>query len=250
MDRKMFTGVFIGLLVLAIIILGYYKYQEDAAKIAVSSPEPSAGMDLFGATQQDPNSLGVAEGAENIFGQQAPTQQQQQPQQQPQPAQRQIKQYRSAPAVLPDGELKDKKVVIQTNKGIIEFEIYPEASKAASNFIFLAKEGFYDGLTFHRVEPGFVIQGGDPLGNGTGGPGYKFEDEPVTRQYDQGIVAMANSGPNTNGSQFFIMLEDNPGLPPKYTIFGKVIAGIEVVKSIKKGDLMGRVKIEQINRSL
>ncbi|MDO8498903.1 MAG: peptidylprolyl isomerase [bacterium] len=163
-----------------------------------------------------------------------------------QPTQKMTKSYQMFPGVLPSEELKNKKAVIVTDKGIIEFAIYPEASKAASNFIFLTKDGFYDGLTFHRVVPGFVIQGGDPLGNGTGGPGYQFEDEPVTEAYNKGIVAMANAGPNTNGSQFFIMLEDNPSLPPNYTIFGKVISGQEVVDKIQVGDIMKKVTISNI----
>lgn len=155
-----------------------------------------------------------------------------------------MKQYTSFPGILPEGELINKKAVIQTAKGNIEFEIDPEALKAASNFIFLAKDGFYDGLTFHRVVSGFVIQGGDPAGNGTGGPGYKFEDEPVTLDYKKGIVAMANAGPNTNGSQFFIMLSDHPELPKQYTIFGRVISGQEVVDKIQVGDVMEKVTIE------
>lgn len=152
------------------------------------------------------------------------------------------KQYSKFPGVLDTAEITNKKAVLETNKGKIEFEILPEAPKTASNFVFLAKEGFYDGLTFHRVVPGFVIQGGDPLGTGTGGPGYQFEDEPVSRKYDKGIVAMANSGPDTNGSQFFIMLENNP-LPPSYTIFGKVLSGQEVVGKIQVGDVMTKVTI-------
>ena len=129
-------------------------------------------------------------------------------------------------------------VVLETNFGTIKFETYPgDAPKTVENFITLAERGFYDGLTFHRVVPGFVIQGGDPNGNGTGGPGYWFEDEldPNTASfqegYKKGVVAMANSGQNTNGSQFFIMLEDYP-LPNLYTIFGKVIEGQEVVDAI------------------
>lgn len=163
-----------------------------------------------------------------------------------QPTTTMIKQYNQPPQIQTIEQLSNKKAVIQTDKGKIEFEIFPQAPKTASNFIFLTEEGFYDGLTFHRVEPGFVIQGGDPLGNGTGGPGYKFEDEPVTRPYLKGTVAMANAGPNTNGSQFFIMLEDKP-LPPKYTIFGKVIAGMEVVEQIKIGDIMKKVSIETLS---
>lgn len=153
------------------------------------------------------------------------------------------KSYTAAPSPMAAKDLRNKKAVIETSKGAIEFEIYPEASQAASNFIFLANDGFYDNLTFHRVVPGFVIQGGDPLGNGTGGPGYRFNDEPVKRKYDKGIVAMANAGPNTNGSQFFIMLENNPDLPANYTIFGKVTEGQEIVDKIAVGDVMSKVSI-------
>ena len=129
-------------------------------------------------------------------------------------------------------------VTIETNMGRVKFETYDaDAPKTVQNFIALAQKGFYDNLTFHRIVKGFVIQGGDPLGNGTGGPGYQFEDElnPATESYKngykKGVVAMANSGPNTNGSQFFIMLADNP-LPHNYTIFGKVISGQDVVDKI------------------
>jgi len=129
-------------------------------------------------------------------------------------------------------------VTIETNFGEIQFETFDkDAPKTVNNFITLAGKGFYDGLTIHRVVKDFVIQGGDPNGNGTGGPGYKFEDEldPNTESgklgYKKGIVAMANSGPDTNGSQFFITLADVP-LPYKYTIFGKVIKGIDVVDAI------------------
>ncbi|MEO6509036.1 MAG: peptidylprolyl isomerase [Patescibacteria group bacterium] len=152
------------------------------------------------------------------------------------------KQYSTFPGELSEQELTNKKAVIETTKGTIEFEIFTEAPKAASNFVHLTRDGFYDGLTFHRVVPGFVIQGGDPVGNGTGGPGYKFEDEPVMRKYTKGIVAMANAGPDTNGSQFFIMLDDND-LPPAYTIFGNVIKGQEVVDQIAVGDVMKKVTI-------
>lgn len=155
------------------------------------------------------------------------------------------KTYNKFPGVLLVNELTNKKAVIKTAKGVIEFEILPEVPKTSSNFIFLTKEKFYDGLTFHRVVPGFVIQGGDPKGDSTGGPGYKFEDEPVIRKYNKGIVAMANSGSNTNGSQFFIMLENND-LPPNYTIFGKVLKGQDVVDKIQVGDKMQKVTIESL----
>lgn len=150
------------------------------------------------------------------------------------------------PGVLKPEILQNKKALIQTKKGIIQLQIYPEASMAASNFMILAANGFYDNLTFHRIEPKFVIQGGDPRGDGTGGPGYAFPDEPVTRDYKKGIVAYANSGPDTNGSQFFIMLEDHPELPKEYTIFGKVISGMDVVEKLTVGDRMQKVVIQDL----
>lgn len=147
------------------------------------------------------------------------------------------------PGVLPESET-NVKVRIKTSKGDIVIQLLPkEGPNAASNFVYLIKEKFYDGLTFHRFEPGFVIQGGDPVGNGTGGPGYRFADDKVNLPYDRGIVAMANAGPNTNGSQFFIMLDD-VGLPPSYSVFGKVIEGMETVDKIRVGDVMTSVSIE------
>ncbi len=149
------------------------------------------------------------------------------------------------PGVLPESETK-KMVHLKTTKGNITFEILPkEGPKAASNFVYLTKKKYYDGLSFHRVVPGFVIQGGDPTGTGMGGPGYKFEDDKVNLPYKAGIVAMANAGPNTNGSQFFIMLEDNP-LPPNYSIFGRVVTGLDVVRKITVGDVMTSVTLEDI----
>lgn len=153
------------------------------------------------------------------------------------------KTYDKVPEVLPKNQITGKTATIKTSKGEIVFKFFDDAPLAASNFIFLAKDGFYDGLTFHRREEGFVIQGGDPHGNGSGGPGYSFNDEPVTRDYKRGIVAMANAGPNTNGSQFFIMLKDTP-LPKSYTIFGEVTQGIEVVDKIAVGDVMEKVTID------
>jgi cyclophilin family peptidyl-prolyl cis-trans isomerase len=106
-----------------------------------------------------------------------------------------------------------------------------QTPKTVNNFVTLAKKGFYNNTIFHRIIKGFMIQGGDPKGDGTGGPGYKFDDEPFAGEYTRGIIAMANAGPNTNGSQFFIMHNDNP-LPKNYVIFGKVTAGLEVVDAI------------------
>jgi len=149
------------------------------------------------------------------------------------------------PGILPDEKIKNKKVIIKTAKGTIEFELYTDkAPKTVSNFVYLSELGFYNGITFHRVEEGFVVQGGDPKGNGTGGPGYQFEDETVVGDYKQGTVAMANSGPNTNGSQFFICLADQPNLPKQYNLFGQVTKGMEVVKQIKVGDKIDSIVIE------
>jgi len=136
-------------------------------------------------------------------------------------------------------------VVIKTNKGDIHLDLNPaEAPLTVNNFVVLARDGYYDGVTFHRVVPRFVIQGGDPTGTGSGGPGYNFKDEAVTRPYKAGTVAMANAGPNTHGSQFFICLEDQPGLPPNYTIFGDTVTGMDVVRNIRVGDVMQSVTIE------
>ncbi|MBI5037806.1 MAG: peptidylprolyl isomerase [Candidatus Kerfeldbacteria bacterium] len=151
----------------------------------------------------------------------------------------------SHPGVLPDEKIKQKRARLQTNKGTIVFELFADDAPATvSNFVYLTEADYYNGVTFHRVVPGFVIQGGDPTGTGAGGPGYRFPDEPVRREYDEGIVAMANAGPDTNGSQFFIMLADNNSLPKAYTIFGKVIEGMDVVKRIVAGDVMEHVRIE------
>ena len=146
--------------------------------------------------------------------------------------------------LLADEEVTGKQVRITTAKGDILFELLPEEGPCAvSNFVTLVKQNYYDGLTFHRVEPEFVIQGGDPNGNGTGGPGYKFDDDKVNLPYEKGIVAMANRGPNTNGSQFFVMLGPVP-LPPAYSVFGRVLEGQEVVDKIEIGDVMETVVLE------
>jgi cyclophilin family peptidyl-prolyl cis-trans isomerase len=132
---------------------------------------------------------------------------------------------------------------ITTDKGDIVMELFADrAPRAVANFVDLAKKGYYDGVVFHRVVPGFVIQGGDgQYGHidslntgrlGTGGPGYTFPDEPVVGRYERGSVAMANAGPNTNGSQFFICLQDLPTLPKQYTLFGQVTSGMDVVDQI------------------
>ena len=147
------------------------------------------------------------------------------------------KQYDYAPEVLPEAERVGKKAVFETNQGSFTINLLGEkVPKTVSNFISLAKDGFYDGLTFHRVIAGFMIQGGDPAGNGTGGPGYKFEDEfdAALTFSKPGLLAMANAGPNTNGSQFFITVAPTTYLNNKHTIFGEVVDGYDVVEKISK----------------
>ena len=127
--------------------------------------------------------------------------------------------------------------VLHTEKGDMTVSLNTnQTPKTVNNFVTLAKKGFYNGTIFHRVIKGFMIQGGDPKGDGTGGPGYKFDDEPFTGEYTRGTIAMANAGPDTNGSQFFIMHADNP-LPKNYIIFGKVIKGIEIVDAIAESEV-------------
>jgi cyclophilin family peptidyl-prolyl cis-trans isomerase len=136
---------------------------------------------------------------------------------------------------------------ISTDKGDIVFTFYPDvAPQHSAAFIKLARAGFYDGLAFHRVEPGFVIQGGDPNGNGTGGPGYQLDAEFNENPHITGTVAMArSSNPNSAGSQFYICLGDAPFLNRQYTVFGHVIEGQTVVNDIRKGDVMNAVTIEE-----
>lgn len=151
----------------------------------------------------------------------------------------------------PDMQIDVKKgysAIMNTTKGVIEIKLYPEhAPKTVNNFVFLIKEGFYDGVTFHRVIEDFVIQGGDPTGTGRGGPGYNFEDECVGNplKHERGIISMANAGPNTNGSQFFITHSPQPHLNGKHTVFGKVINGLDVVDSIQQGDKMIEVTVNE-----
>jgi cyclophilin family peptidyl-prolyl cis-trans isomerase len=127
---------------------------------------------------------------------------------------------------------KQYSATVRTSEGDITIRLLAgEAPKTVNNFVFLARQGYYDNVIFHRVINGFMIQTGDPTGTGRGGPGYTFADEPVKRRYSRGIVAMANAGPNTNGSQFFIMHANAP-LPPSYTIFGEVTGGMDAVDKI------------------
>jgi len=131
------------------------------------------------------------------------------------------KQY-SAPPPMAIDQNKSYTATIHTTEGDMQAQLFPkDAPNTVNNFVFLAKEGYYNNVKFHRIIKGFMVQTGDPTGTGAGGPGYKFADEKVSRSYSRGILAMANAGPNTNGSQFFVMHSDYP-LPPNYTIFGQV----------------------------
>ena len=141
---------------------------------------------------------------------------------------------------------KNYSVSIETNRGTIELELYPQhAPQTVNNFVFLAKEGYYDGVTFHRVIADFMIQTGDPTGSGRGGPGYKFGDEckgnPL--KHARGVISMANAGPDTNGSQFFITHRPQPHLDGKHTVFGRVTKGHDVVDAIAQGDVMRKVTV-------
>ncbi len=157
------------------------------------------------------------------------------------------KQYSTQPELTIDAT-KVYQVTLDTNKGEIVLDLYPaNAPRTVNNFVFLAKDGFYDGVTFHRVINDFMVQGGDPTGSGRGGPGYTFEDE--TRgnplKHEAGVISMANAGPNTNGSQFFITHSPQPHLNGKHTVFGKVVEGMDVVNAIRQGDHIRKVTVTE-----
>jgi cyclophilin family peptidyl-prolyl cis-trans isomerase len=143
------------------------------------------------------------------------------------------------------------RATITTDRGTITMDLDPQlAPSSVNNFVGLARQGYYDNLTFHRVVPDFVIQGGCPEGSGRGGPGYKFEDEPVKGEYTLGAVAMANAGPNTNGSQFFVCIDDcTRKLSKDYNLFGHVVDGVEVAQVIEVGDVMRSVVVEERDRA-
>jgi peptidyl-prolyl cis-trans isomerase B (cyclophilin B) len=143
------------------------------------------------------------------------------------------------------------RATVTTDRGTMVMELDPQlAPNSVNNFVSLARRGFYDGLTFHRVVPEFVIQGGCPQGTGTGDAGYKFADEPVMGEYTVGAVAMANAGPDTNGSQFFVCIDDcRRKLSKDYNLFGYVVEGLDVAQSTKVGDVMQSVAINELPRT-
>jgi peptidyl-prolyl cis-trans isomerase B (cyclophilin B) len=135
---------------------------------------------------------------------------------------------------------------IETEKGNLVLELFAsDVPRTVNNFVSLAREGFYDGLTFHRVVPGFVVQGGCPIGDGTGGPGYRFDDEITEHTHVAGALSMANSGANTNGSQFFITYTPQHHLDGHHSVFGQLVEGMDVLERIEQGDVMIRITIEK-----
>lgn len=136
--------------------------------------------------------------------------------------------------------------IMETNKGTMVFELFArDVPRTVNNFVFLSREGFYDNTIFHRVIAGFMAQGGDPTGTGTGGPGYKFADEITSHTHVTGTLSMANAGPNTNGSQFFICFAPQPHLDGKHTVFGQLIEGMDVLNQIVQGDKVIRITIKE-----
>ncbi len=152
----------------------------------------------------------------------------------------------SAPPPMTIDTSKKYTATIETGKGNIVLELFAsDVPKTVNNFVFLAREGFYDGTTFHRIISGFMAQGGDPTGTGRGGPGYKFADEFTEHAHVTGALSMANAGPNTNGSQFFITYAPQTHLDGKHSVFGQLTDGMDVLKAIRQGDTIVRITIEE-----
>ncbi len=199
------VNIILGILVLALFTWIIFKPNTNAPSTnQVTEPSPSAEL----SNTQKENPMPSAKSESNN------------------------KQYKAAGSATKAG--KSYTALVKTTAGDITIELSKETPITTNNFVFLAKEKFYDGVIFHRVIPTFMIQGGDPTGTGMGGPGYKFADEKFSGDYKRGVVAMANSGANTNGSQFFIMHADYP-LPPNYVIFGMTKTGLDVVDKIASG---------------
>ena len=156
-------------------------------------------------------------------------------------------------AAPPEHQIDDSKgyrATVDSDRGVIVLELDPRLAPASvNNFVSLARQGYYDGLQYHRVVPEFVIQGGCPEGTGRGGPGYRIADEPVAGEYTLGAVAMANAGPNTNGSQFFICIDDcTKKLQKAYNLFGYVVEGMDIAQAVQVGDVMRSVTVEEHDR--
>lgn len=215
MNTKIFVILFCVLFLIILVGLGVLFQKKISSNTQASQPDEVEKLNLVGN-----------DGGSDITN--SLSQQQQPPQQ---PSLKPLRDDALAPDMIIDTDTTYT-VTLKTTEGPIVIEMMTqEVPKTVNNFIVLAQKGFYDNTIFHRVIKGFMIQGGDPKGDGTGGPGYKFDDEPFKGEYTRGTVAMANSGPNTNGSQFFIMHEATP-LPKSYVIFGFVKEGLDVVDKI------------------
>lgn len=202
----------IGILTLAIVLTGCIVTPTPTPTVPTFVPEGAPTVEPLPTPTQDPVSTPTPQMARAASG-------------------ISHKQYGAPPLMTIDVD-KSYTATLITNKGNMVLKLFAdEAPITVNNFVFLAREGFYNGVTFHRVIRNFMVQTGDPTGTGMGGPGYRFADEPVTRSYNRGIVAMANAGPNTNGSQFFIIHADY-NLGPNYTIFGELTQGIETLDAI------------------
>ena len=227
--------LFTGILVVAILFIN--KANSPNTPVAATTPSPTALQAPTTAATPTPTSyIPFADCTKATFG--APLQ--------PLNPPSNVHVYSAAPPMTIDTS-KLYEVTITTSRGKIVLCLQPNlAPVTVNNFVTLTRNKFYDGLKFHRVVAGFVIQGGDPKGDGSGGPGYEFKDEPVQQAYVAGALAMANSGPNTNGSQFFICtVDDSASLQPAYNLFGKVASGMSVVLAIQQGDVMTSVTVAQ-----
>ncbi len=155
------------------------------------------------------------------------------------------KTYSEPPSMIIDTE-KKYTATIESERGNIELELFAkDVPNTVNNFVFLAREGFYDNINFHRVIPGFVVQTGDPTGTGRGGPGYKFADEFTEHTHDTGTLSMANAGPDTNGSQFFITFAPQPHLDNRHSVFGKMTSDMSLLKKIEPGDSIKTITIKE-----
>ncbi len=222
MNTKVFVILFCTLFLIILVGLGVLFQKRISSNTETKEPDEVEKLSLVG-------SEGDSQLPDNMSDITSSDPQQQQPRQESQP--KALGEDTQPPDMIIDTD-STYTVTLNTSEGPIVIEMKTkEVPKTVNNFISLAQKGFYDNTVFHRVIKGFMIQGGDPKGDGTGGPGYKFDDEPFEGEYVRGTVAMANSGPNTNGSQFFIMHEDTP-LPKNYVIFGFVKEGLDVVDKI------------------
>jgi len=236
--RMIATGTSLAVIVGSLIAIGIGVHRVAGSNSAsgVPTPPPTATPRPTPTASPTPALIAFADCSTVKFGDPLP----------PKDAPADVHKYAAAPQMQIDTS-KLYQATITTAKGNIVLCLQPElAPLTVNNFVVLARNHFYDKLTFHRVEAGFVIQGGDPKGDGTGGPGYSFSDEPVHNAYVDGAVAMANSGPNSNGSQFFVCIGAQcASLPHSYNLFGKVETGLDVALKIAKGDVITSITVRE-----